>query len=99
MRCEDYGYVVGDDDCTVDSKSNNRKRATKRSGKSKWNISNKNRRLLLPSCDISERSDIEPSGFIKIEVTDTGEGLSSDQLTKLFRAGTQFNANKLQGGG
>ena len=97
VRCADDDDIVGDDDdCTVSSKSKNKKWPTKRDGKSK---SKCNRRLLLPSCDLSDRSDIEPSGFIKIEVSDTGEGLSSDQLTKLFRAGTQFNANKLQGGG
>lgn len=36
---------------------------------------------------------------MKITVSDSGVGLSEDQLSKLFRAGTQFNANELQGGG
>jgi signal transduction histidine kinase len=37
---------------------------------------------------------------LKIAVSDSGVGLSEDQLSKLlFRAGTQFNANTLQGCG
>ena len=36
---------------------------------------------------------------IEVKVTDSGAGLSPDQLSQLFQEGKQFNANKLQGGG
>ena len=38
------------------------------------------------------------SGMIRIAVTDTGAGMSSEQLAKLFRDGVQFNVNELQKG-
>jgi signal transduction histidine kinase/CheY-like chemotaxis protein len=38
-------------------------------------------------------------GYIKVRVTDTGAGMSPDQVVKLFQDGVQFNANELQAGG
>jgi signal transduction histidine kinase len=38
------------------------------------------------------------SGKVEVSVTDTGAGMSPDQLTKLFRDGVQFNVNQLQAG-
>jgi signal transduction histidine kinase/CheY-like chemotaxis protein len=36
--------------------------------------------------------------LLLVNVTDDGVGMSSDQLSKLFTAGTQFNVNQLQAG-
>jgi CheY-like chemotaxis protein len=38
------------------------------------------------------------SGQIKVTVTDTGAGLSEEQLEQLFSDGVQFNVNELQAG-
>jgi CheY-like chemotaxis protein len=38
------------------------------------------------------------SGHIKVTVTDTGAGLSEEQLKQLFSDGVQFNVNQLQAG-
>jgi CheY-like chemotaxis protein len=38
------------------------------------------------------------SGQIKVTVTDTGAGLSEEQLEQLFSDGVQFNVNQLQAG-
>jgi len=38
------------------------------------------------------------SGFLSIAVTDTGAGMSEDQLEDLFQEGVQFNVNELQAG-
>ena len=38
------------------------------------------------------------SGLLKVGVTDTGAGMSEDQLAKVFSEGVQFNVNKLQAG-
>jgi signal transduction histidine kinase len=35
---------------------------------------------------------------VLVSVTDTGAGMTPDQLTKLFRDGVQFNVNTLQAG-
>lgn len=40
----------------------------------------------------------EERGFMQIDVTDTGAGLSPEQSAKLFMDGVQFNVNKLQAG-
>lgn len=37
-------------------------------------------------------------GAMSLSVTDTGAGMSPDQLSRLFRAGVQFNVNELQAG-
>jgi len=37
-------------------------------------------------------------GTLRIEVTDTGAGMSPDQLKNLFKEGVQFDVNKLQAG-
>ena len=34
------------------------------------------------------------TGWIEIEVTDTGHGMTPDQLATVFESGVQFNANK-----
>jgi len=39
-----------------------------------------------------------PSGHLELTVTDTGAGMSPDQLSKLFGDGVQFNVNELQSG-
>ena len=38
-------------------------------------------------------------GQIQVKVTDTGAGMSQDQLARLFQDGVQFNVNELQAGG
>jgi CheY-like chemotaxis protein len=49
-------------------------------------------------------SNIHPSdstdivGYLVITVADTGPGLSTEQQTKMFREGVQFNPNELQAG-
>ena len=44
-------------------------------------------------------NDFKNVGSITIKVTDSGAGLSPENLSQLFQEGVQFNANKLQGGG
>jgi signal transduction histidine kinase/ActR/RegA family two-component response regulator len=39
------------------------------------------------------------NGNIKVRVTDTGAGMSPDQVSRLFQEGIQFNVNELQAGG
>merc|ERR1712151_533646 len=41
---------------------------------------------------------LEHSGYVQVTVTDTGVGLSTDQLKELFGDGVQFNVNKMQAG-
>lgn len=43
--------------------------------------------------------DCQRVGSIVCVVTDTGHGMTSDQIDNLFQEGVQFNANKLQAGG
>ncbi len=38
-------------------------------------------------------------GTLRVEVTDTGAGLSEVEQNAIFGEFTQFNKNKLQGGG
>lgn len=38
-------------------------------------------------------------GFLRVEVTDSGVGLSEDEQKNIFGEFTQFNKNKLQSGG
>jgi two-component system, sensor histidine kinase len=50
---------------------------------------------------LSPRSHVAPSdeiGHVVISVTDSGPGLSEEQLCTLFHEGVQFNPNKLQAG-
>ena len=37
-------------------------------------------------------------GVLELSVSDTGAGLSQDEVSKLFREGVQFNVNRLQAG-
>ena len=37
--------------------------------------------------------------WLQVDVTDTGHGISTENLPKLFHQIIQFNAGKLQGGG
>lgn len=39
------------------------------------------------------------SGSVRIQVIDTGAGMSQEQVTQLFQDGVQFNVNELQAGG
>ena len=41
----------------------------------------------------------QQGGYLELSVSDTGAGLSAEQLEQLFTAGVQFDANKLQNGG
>jgi signal transduction histidine kinase/CheY-like chemotaxis protein len=41
---------------------------------------------------------VKPSGYLQIQVQDTGAGMSEIQLAQLFRHGVQFNVNDLQAG-
>ena len=45
-----------------------------------------------------EKASFPRSGFLQVQITDTGAGMNEDQVSKLFRAGVQFNSNKLQAG-
>jgi len=42
---------------------------------------------------------LHQTGWIQIEVTDTGPGMTEEQLATVFESGVQFNANKNQKGG
>ena len=42
---------------------------------------------------------LHQTGWIEIEVTDTGHGMTPEQLATVFESGVQFNANKNQKGG
>ena len=42
---------------------------------------------------------LHQTGWIQIEVTDTGPGMTEEQLQTVFQSGVQFNANKNQKGG
>jgi signal transduction histidine kinase/ActR/RegA family two-component response regulator len=46
----------------------------------------------------SELITAPKSGMLEVKVTDTGAGMSTEQLAKLFRQGMQFNVNELQAG-
>ena len=55
----------------------------------------------LDDFKLSNHSDpvaYERSGVLKVDVTDTGAGMSPDQVAKLFQSGVQFNVNQLQSG-
>lgn len=45
-----------------------------------------------------EEVSFPQTGFVEVSVSDTGVGMSQDQLERLFRDGVQFNVNKLQAG-
>lgn len=47
---------------------------------------------------ISQEAD-EVVGYLRVDVIDSGAGISSDDQTKVFGEFTQFNRNDLQGGG
>ena len=53
-------------------------------------------------CKFVLNSGVEMSvpqyGWMKVSVIDSGAGMTGDQLSKVFGAGVQFNANELQGG-
>jgi len=42
---------------------------------------------------------VQASDFVQVEVEDSEAGMSEEQLARLYTAGTQFNKNKLRGGG
>jgi signal transduction histidine kinase/CheY-like chemotaxis protein len=42
--------------------------------------------------------DVEPMGHLLLTVTDTGVGMTQDEIKNVFRQGTQFNVNTLQAG-
>lgn len=58
-----------------------------------------NRNVASPD-DVSVDDDhVESRGVVKIEVTDSGAGISAENCSKLFKSIVQFNAGQLQGGG
>jgi len=66
------------------------------------------RAILQPSDEPSKKTrftlktgdtvNVQSSDFLRVEVEDSGAGMSEEQLSRLYTAGTQFNRNKLQGG-
>jgi hypothetical protein len=48
---------------------------------------------------LGSSSKLKAAGSMVVRVTDTGAGLSSENLAKLFSEGVQFHANELQAGG
>jgi len=46
-----------------------------------------------------QKEDLHQTGWIQIEVTDTGPGMTEDQLATVFESGVQFNRNQNQKGG
>lgn len=46
----------------------------------------------------SESITASKSGMLEVKVTDSGAGMSKEQLAKLFQQGMQFNVNELQCG-
>lgn len=46
-----------------------------------------------------QTEDLHQTGWIQLEVTDTGPGMTEDQLATVFESGVQFNVNKHQKGG
>jgi len=46
-----------------------------------------------------QKEDLHQTGWIQIEVIDTGGGMTEDQLKTVFESGVQFNRNKNQKGG
>jgi len=49
--------------------------------------------------DNSSLCDRPWAGSVLVQVTDTGAGMTEEQLLRLFSEGVQFDANKLQAGG
>lgn len=51
-------------------------------------------------CTLKNGKNVElsPNGSIVVKVKDTGAGMTAEQLSKLFTADLQFNANELQAG-
>jgi len=68
-----------------------------------WNEESKAMPPLLKASELgvegSEDARLLQRGFLSVSVVDSGAGMDKEQLSQLFVAGTQFNANKLQGGG
>jgi two-component system, sensor histidine kinase len=58
-------------------------------------VSHPSRSLLSPRSHVAPSDEI---GHMVISVTDSGPGLSEEQLCTLFHEGVQFNPNKLQAG-
>jgi len=68
--------------------------------KAKWNKALKNSVQKPRKYTLKNRSTVvhEPTGTLVVTVTDTGAGMTKDQLEKLFGQGIQFNVNELQHG-
>lgn len=48
--------------------------------------------------DSDQESTFLRSGRLQVFISDTGVGMSQDQINRLFKAGVQYNSNKLQAG-
>lgn len=68
--------------------------------KAVWEKSPKNSIHKPRRYTLSNRSTVvhEPTGTLEVTVTDTGAGMTREQLKKLFGQGIQFNVNELQHG-
>ena len=54
---------------------------------------------LVSFCSKFNMVNIAPDDFVRIEITDTGIGLSLENIYKLFREGIQINPIMIQGSG
>merc|ERR1719343_1254620 len=70
-------------------------RITVRAKWNKFDTKQKARRYNLKNNSIAFH---EPTGTLAVTVTDTGAGMTREQLKKLFGQGIQFNVNELQHG-
>ena len=48
--------------------------------------------------DMKQFGDCKQNGEIRLRITDSGVGMTIDQVSSIFGQGVQFNANSLQGG-
>ncbi|OEU18173.1 two-component system sensory kinase [Fragilariopsis cylindrus CCMP1102] len=66
--------------------------------KSTWIVATVGESTVIDLQD-GEKESLYQTGWVEIEVTDTGNGMTGEQLEKVFQSGVQFNANKNQKGG
>lgn len=49
--------------------------------------------------DRGDAYNLQPVGFLRVEVVDNGAGIALQDQARVFKEFSQFNRNKLQGGG